>query len=426
MKVYELKTHIEELFKSKIAPLQTPGAIIDFIAKLVEILEPLEKESEFSPEMMPPVKKLIDQFWNWVVGNLPYDQWKVGLYVTPWLSFQQLLVKEGLLATDFHHPILYEALKNQFNYLAGNRLEITELMPLLIRASRMLGYRESTEDGYPFVKLYAGIAAHMPQETVKIKDIMFLLRSAFYLIYKNCTVEQLTLMPFLIYFRNFTTDEERRSELAIFDYLTQNTIDCIEFFNTYDEYIDTRSITLIEALRNVSAWIPTKRTDFLSATNRSRWIYPFIQHVRLAPENDLDVGDDLINRTLHLLELDFATRKDQSFTGALSFIAAVKKQTQVLTNEEAKLVHSAAFLFCLEKYIKHRKEDPRGDKHSFLSLSGETKCHAAEKRKSAILGRPSKFGFFETLAINQGRLKKLIDFLEESPETNSEDYVVSI
>ncbi|AWN73648.1 hypothetical protein LEAN103870_10285 [Legionella anisa] len=424
MKVYELKKHVEELLKSKIDPLKTPREIIGFISKLVEILEPLEDKSEFYPGMMPPVKNLIDQFWYWVVGNVPYEQWKEGTYVIPWLSLQRLLVKEGLLAADFHHPVLYEALKNQFNHLAGNRLKITELMPLLIRAGRMLGYMDPTENGYPFVRLHAGIAARMPQEITKIKDIMFLLRSAFYLIYKYCTVEQLTLMPFLIYFRNLTTDEERRSELAIFNYLTQNTADCIEFFNTYDEYIDTRSITLIDALQNVSAWMPTKRPDFLNATNRSRWIYPFIQQVRLAAGDDL--GNDLINSTLHLLELDFATRKDQSFTGALSFTAAVKRQAQVLTNEEAKLVHSATCLFCLEKYIKHRVEDPLGDKHSFLSLSGETKCHAAEKRMSAILGRPTRFGFFETLAINQGRLKKLIDFLEESPEKYPEDYIVSI
>lgn len=426
MKVYELRIHVEQLLKSKIDPLKAPREIVDLISKLVKVLAPFDDVDDVNSGMLSPVRELIEQFWHWAICNIPYDQWKEGTYATSWLSLQQLLVKEGLLVADFHHPILYEALKNQFNHLAENRLKITELMPLLIRASRMLGYMMPTEDGYPFVKLDAGITAHMPQEITKIKDIMFLLRAAFYLIYKYCTVEQLKLMPFLIYFRNPTTDEERRSEFAIFDYLTQNTAGCIEFFNTYDEYIDTRSITLIEALRNVSTWMPTRRSDFLSVTNRSRWLYPFIQHVRLATEDDLDVGDDLIKRTLRLLELDFATQKDQSFTGALSFTAAVKRQAQVLTNKEAKLVHSAACLFCLEKYIKHREEDPRGDKYSFLSLSGETKCHAAEKRKSVILGRPSKFGFFETLAINQGRLKKLVDFLEESPETNPEDYVVSI
>ncbi|KTD72696.1 hypothetical protein [Legionella tucsonensis] len=409
MKVYELRIHIEQLLKSKIDPLKVPKEIIDLISKLVKVLEPFDDVDDVNSGMLSPVRELIEQFWHWAICNIPYDQWKEGTYATSWLSLQQLLVKESLLVADFHHPILYEALKNQFNHLAENRLKITELMPLLIRASRMLGYMMPTEDGYPFVKLDARITAHMPQEITKIKDIMFLLRAAFYLIYKYCTVEQLKLMPFLIYFRNPTTDEERRSEFAIFDYLTQNTAGCIEFFNTYDEYIDTRSITLIEALRDVSTWMPTNRSDFLSATNRNRWIYPFIQQVRFT---QIDTGDDLINKTLHLLEADFVTRKDQSFTGALSFTAAVKRQAGILTHEETKLVHSAVYLFCLNKYIKHREEDPRGDKHSFLSLSGETKCHAAEKRKLAILGSPVKLGFFETLAINQGRLKKLVDFLE--------------
>lgn len=401
---------------------------MDFISKLVEILDSLEVESELYPGMMPPVEKLINQFWHWIACNVPHDQWKGGPYVTPWISLQQLLVKEGLLAADFHHPILYEVLKHQFNLLAGNRLQITDLMPLFIRAGRMLKYMQPNDEGYPFVKLHAEIAARRPQELAKIKDIIFLLRASFYLIYRYCTIEQLALMPSLIYFRDVTTDEERRSECAIFSYLAKNTADCIEFFNTYDDYIDTRSIALIDALRNVSAWMPTKRSDFLSATNRSRWVYPFIQQARFAQNNtgDLKAGDDLINSTLHLLEQDFSTRKDQSFSGALSFIAAVRRQKRVLTNDEAKLVHSAVSLFAFNQYIKHREEDPRGDRYSILSLSGETKCHAAEKRKSAILGQPSKFGFFETLAINQGRLKKLVDFLEESPEKYSEDYVVSI
>lgn len=427
MKVYELKRYVDELFKSKRDPLKNPREIIDFISKLVAILELLEDESECYPEMMPPVKELIEQFWHWIVCNVPHDQWREGIYVTPWLSLQQLLVKKGLLAADFHHPVLYEVLKNQFNHLAGNCLKITEIMPLLIRASRMLGYMEPAEKGYPFVKLHAGIAAQKPQELAKIKDIMFLLRASFYLLYRYCTVEQLALMPFLIYFRDVTTEEERRSECAIFNYLSQNSADCIEFFNTYDDYIDTRSIALIDALRHVSAWMPTKRSDFLSATNRSCWIYPFIQQARLAQidtGDNLNAGEGLINSTLHLLEQDFATRKDQSFTGALSFTAAVKRQMRVLTNQEAKLVHSAVCLFGFNQYIKHREEDPRGDKHSFLSLSGETKCHAAEKRKLAILGRPTRFSFFETLAIKQGRLKKLVDFLEETPETDSKDYAL--
>ncbi len=416
MKVCELKLRVDEL-KSNIVPLTSPRDIIDFASKLDEIVGPLEDERDVHPEMMPPVKELMNQFWHWVVCNLPYEQWKNGTHVASWLSLQQSLIKAGLLGADFHHPILYEVLENHFNQLAGKGLRITELMPLLIRASRMLGYANHNEADYPFVKLNAGIAAQKPQEIAKIKDIMFLLRSVFYLISRYCTLEQLTLMPFLIDFRYSTTDEERRSELAIFNWLTQNTAECLEFFNTHDQYIDTRSITLIESLQNVTDLIPTARGDFLRATNRSRWIYHFIQQARVCEGG---TEDDLIESTLHLLDQDFSTQKDQSFASVLNFTAAVNKQARMLAGWEAKVVHSAIFLFCLEKYIKQRKEDAR-DKHSFLSLSGETKRQAAEKRKSVVLGKPVRFGFFETLAINQGRLKKLIDFLEGEQTPDAED-----
>lgn len=134
--------------------------------------------------------------------------------------------------------------------------------------------------------------------------------------------------------------------------------------------------------------MPIKRSDFLSATNRSRWIYPFIQQARLAQidtGDNLNVGEGLINSTLHWLEQDFATRKDQSFTGALSFTAAVKRQMRVLTNQEAKLVHSAVCLFGFNQYIKHREEDPRGDKHSFYRSLERQNAMPLEKRSWPFL-----------------------------------------
>ncbi|PWY57026.1 hypothetical protein DGG96_01135 [Legionella qingyii] len=417
MKVCELKLRIGEL-KSNIELLKYPKEIIEFVSRRTEMVALLEDEGDVHPGIMLPVKELINQFWHWVVGNVPYDEWNNGADVRPWLFFQQSLVKANVLEADFHHSILYEELKNNFDHLAGNRLMITELMPLFIRASRMLGYKERSENDYPLLRLNAGTTSEKPQVIVKMKDVLFLLRTLYYLIYKYCTVEQLTLIPFLIHFRSHTTDEERRSELAIFNWLTQNTDECIKFFNTHNQYIDTRSIKFLEDLRKVTHLIPTLRVDFLSATDQSRWIYPFIQQVRFNPG---DTEDELIEKTFHLLELDFATRKEKSLAAGLSFASEVNRQARILTSQEASVVYLATCLFCLEEYKKNRQKDSR-DKYSLWSFSAETRCQAAEKRKLAILGKPVKFGFFESLAINQGQLKKVVDFLDDNQALDSEEY----
>ncbi|WP_454780519.1 hypothetical protein [Legionella sp. WA2022007384] len=417
MKVSELKIRIGEL-KSNIELLGAPKDIVELLSRKTEMIALLEDEKDVDSNEMFPVKELIKQFWLWVINNVPYDQWQTGTLVTHWLLFQKSLVKANLLEADIHHPILYEELCNHFNHLAGNRLMITELMQVIISASRLLGYKEVNEQDYPLLRLEVGTISEKPQVIAKIKDEMFLLRTLLYLIYRYCTVEQCSLIPTLIYFRSHTTDEERRSELAIFNWLTQNTIECIKFFNEHDEFIDTRSIKLIDALQKVAHLIPPSRVDFLCATNQSRWLYPFVQQRRLEQS---EAEENLIEKTFDLLELDFATRKDKSLAASLSFASVVNRQARILTSQEAKIVRSATRLFCLEEYKKNREEDSR-DKYSVWSLSGDTKCQAAEKRKLAILGKPVRLGFFENLAINQGRLKKVDNFLDEEQTLDLEDY----
>lgn len=86
----------------------------------------------------------------------------------------------------------------------------------------------------------------------------------------------------------------------------------------------------------------------------------------------------MLNDAVNWLDTDFATEKDKSYHAALEFAHTVKKQANILTQREMKIVHSALYVFCLDKYIKHRKADPRPRCTPF-SLSGETKCQAAEK-----------------------------------------------
>ncbi|KTD60304.1 hypothetical protein Lsan_2082 [Legionella santicrucis] len=410
MKVGEFKKLIDEL-EEKILLEKSANEVIRLVALIKEIAEIYDEENDVPSEMMVSVQKIIHEFWSWSAHYLSYEQWRNDVLVIPWLAFQKQLVKAGLLERDFHHPLLFQELKNRYDSVSDNELKSTELLSLLTSASRMSGYARPDEldNNYPLLRLNESFSAKRSQETQKLKDIVFLLQSSFYLLYKYCTVAQLRMAPYLIYFRQHTTDEERRSELAIFKTLTEKTAECIKFFHDQEDYVDTRSLKMVDALSNVAHLIPNRRGDFLQITHERRWIYPFIQKSRIDSMTNDDV---LLDETLRLLELDFDTQKDKSYTAALDFTAVAQKQMRTLTSREAKLVHTAITLFSLEKYIKQRQEDTRS-KYSFLSLSGRTKCQAAEKWKNSIRGMPVHIGFFEKMALNQGRLKHLIESLEE-------------
>ncbi|MCW8398371.1 hypothetical protein OQJ26_06155 [Legionella sp. PATHC038] len=432
MKVGEFKKQVIEL-GSNIDPLKTPAEVLALISKLSELFEPLNDQFDLDSDMMIPVKELTNQFWNLVIRNIPCEQsaqWNTAAYVMPWLTLQQSLVKVGLMNADFHHPVLYEELKNHFNRLSvtNDSLKITELMPLFIRASRMLGYAEVSQlEHYPFLKLNEKITANRRQEIEKLEDIMFLLRSVFYLMYRHCTSKQLALIPSLIYFRYHTTDEERRSELAIFNWLTQHTLECTQFFSSHDDYINMRSIKEIDALHNAAHLLPKERKNFLNATNENRWIYPFIHQSRGGPAF-LEEKDASVKETLRLLNQDFNCQKDKSFTGIWRFAFLVKMQARILSPNEAKIVHAATYAFCMEKYIEQFNfSDDSKNSFSVHSEWESLKCQAAEKRKlAAINGKSVKLGFFETLAVSQGRLKKLINFLEENQTPDSEEFSSSL
>lgn len=405
MNVCELKKLANEL-KSTIDLEKAAEEERNCVSRLMELLDPLDDKNEFEPEKSVLIQEIINDCWDWIVHHLPCTTWQNDPRVLPWLKFQRELSLKGLLDTDSHHPILYQVLENDYNAVAGNVLNIVALMPLFIRASRMTGYAEISKlDNYPLLRLNAAIEARRPQETDKFKDIIFLLRTAFYLIHHQCTVKQLALMPHLIYFRYPTTDEERRSELAIFNCLTTKIVPCLEFFRKSEDYIDTRAMNTIKELHNVAPLIPSGRQEFIRATSVNCWIYNFIQKSRLTTM----IGEsELLKETHRLLKVDFATQKSKSFEDALNFAHTVKSQLRTLTNEEAPLVSSAIRLFSLKKYIKQREDDP-SEKHFFLSFSRKTKCDAAEKIRSNLLGRQVQLGFFEALAVKQGRLKQMLD-----------------
>lgn len=405
MQAGALKKFVVEL-KSRIESEKHSNAEISFVARLTTILDALDDEEELTSTLIAPINELIDEFWDWALHNLPDAQWQESTEIAPWLDLQKLLVNERLLTANSHHPVVYLELKNRYNQVDNNALEINKLLPLLIRCSRMLGYARPQElDDYPLGKLSRLIQAKKPQEKEKLDDILFYLRTTFYLIHRYCTAEQLALLPFLIHFRTATTDEERRSELAIFNCLNENIIECIQFFLAHKYSINMRSLQKHEELKSVNTLIPSRLQDFIAATNEYQGIYFFIQQI--ITKQTAEELDELVR----LLETDFTKHPDQSYTGAQQFAHTIKRHLPTLTEREAILLHNASYLFCLEHYKIDRKEDPLF-RHSALSLSTETKQSAVEKKQLSIRGIPVAYSFFEKLALKQGRLKSLVESFE--------------
>lgn len=101
---------------------------------------------------------------------------------------------------------------------------------------------------------------------------------------------------------------------------------------------------------------------------------------------------------------DFIALNKHSYLDALSLASTIKRLDVKLPQKRA-FINTLLYIFCLEVYENERKEDPRPD--SFFAFSGKTKCNAALKKIEYLTGENEHFGFFESLALKQGRLGQL-------------------
>ncbi|MFO2936302.1 hypothetical protein SCR11_00385 [Legionella pneumophila serogroup 1] len=155
MKISELKKMVAELNKEILLNVSR-AEIIRLASNLSGIIEHFDEKEDVGPELMRQVEAIICEFWKLVSLSLPYDEWQNSIQVTPWLTIQRSLSKAGLLPTDFHHPILYQQLKEHYEKLGHSPLGIDQLLPLLIRSSRMTGYANKDPqslDTYPYAQL---------------------------------------------------------------------------------------------------------------------------------------------------------------------------------------------------------------------------------------------------------------------------------
>lgn len=385
--------------------------VFSLVTQLGALLQDLSNESPVYSELMVEVRLILDQYWTWVVENVTHEKWQEGKEVSPWLLLQKQLSYAGLLENDYHHPILFRVLARQYLSLGQSQLDLDKLLFMLTRSGRLISYIERGGlPGYPMVQLKTSIAKierlHLGHEIEKLKTKTTILITLFYLLHRCCTVEQLALIPQLIYYRVHTTNEERNSELAIFTSLCSDIPVWQAFFAQNNYYVDTRAFKEEACLKELTTLIPTARMTLLHAIDNTRWIYSFIYQSR-----ELKLLDDnqLLIHTIGLFRKEFATLQDDSYSAALDFAAEARRQINCLTETETNLVQDALYTFCLHVYEEERRNEKRATP---FTLSGKTKCNAAEKKRQDLAGFPIKYGFFEIIALKQGRLGALVNMFE--------------
>ncbi|CEG59414.1 protein of unknown function [coiled-coil domain] [Legionella micdadei] len=446
MKNSELKAMAAELGRHVKATTDFPD-VLKLTEDLESLFRDLNDEDEIDAELRIPITAVLNQFWDWVIHNLPYEQWQGCSEIDPWLGFQRQLakipdkkaikeaeliensisaddmllgdlqlrlekfkerspeqkrelgsdkkvtvprldtaelaleqlatesekidvlqqeilrvqklqkeklvkfgelIKTRLLTADYHHPILYQALKEEYESLGADVLSLDRLMPLLIVCGRKIGYAKKDEFDYPISHLPE---KPLPQQIFNFREIVILLSSIFYLIFHHCTVDQLKILPFLIYFRLNTTDEERCSEQAILSFLSTRIVESQAFFKKQEDHFDAKAMRDLECVQAVQDLLPKSRGALLRAINEKRWLYAFIhQH-----QNSPTLPEDSLGATVELLEADFFTRSDQSYPSALNFAEEVNAQCFHITEQEKQIVGSAIHLFCLDRYIRQSK-----------------------------------------------------------------------
>ena len=325
------------------------------------------------------------------------------------------LTFSNLLAANYHHDILYQALTKRYAKAGTGKLELNLLMTLFVNCARAMSYasKQEIEEGtYPLLRLQSKISrlrSDRDFEVSRIADQFALLTTSFYLIHSHCTPEQLALLPFLIHFRLPTTKEEQASEDLIVKFLINQAWDFKLFFDAqHQRFLNSNSFSNIPSLIAVKKLIPTVGNNFIKVLHKMEWIFLVKQiNFQKAPKSH-----PLVETLCQIFERDFSKQNDHSYDALLSYQSKIRLQDFGLNAEEKKLLRSGLHLFCLGQYEKLR----RGEQSKLYSgwiFSEGTKCGAAAKKQKWVRAEQVVLGFWEKRAGKQGRLGHLNAIFEE-------------
>ncbi len=356
------------------------------------------------------LKLIITQFWQqaslWPVNK----DWATNPTVSAWLKLQENLQETKWDIQEAHHGYFYHCWEFQYNQSGDGKMAVHQLMPVLIRCCRMLGYAEKTEvSHYPFSRLTSKIELidSLRKEFLidGVKGIVTSLSVLFYLLYHYCSPEQLAILPWLIKYRVNTTDEERRSETAVVTTLSNDPQQALDFFRAREMYIEGREIIANPTLKSLTNLIPNSRKKLSEGINDKPWYYRIIKTI---------YTEELVNLVaplVEILEQDFAQQKDQSYPAALSFTEKVIQQFINLSPLVKEKLVSALHYFCLEHYRTLCTSNVA--KSPLLWFSPTTKSNAATKLQQREKGIHTRLGLIEWAATREGRLNHLITLFDD-------------
>ncbi|MFT4059755.1 MAG: hypothetical protein QM652_09420 [Legionella sp.] len=405
MKIREFKKLVLKLRKNPSLVEEYSETVLSFTTQLSE---KLAEDYKLNSELMQPLVKILDKFWDRIIYQHRYDEWQNIPLIHLWLNFQHSLQAAELLARDYHP--LFTKLHDKANPPDHNLLEVNLLLKLLKSCCRSIGYTiPEASEHYPWQRLEEKIKGSISHEQEKAEDNISLLRIIFHLLYHRYTAEQLELIPYLIFYYPATTDEERKSEIAIFNWLYKNAPNCLEFFSKYDERVNGRIYNKYkEVLQPIWALIPTNRLTLIKETAKTHWLYLFIHKVRTQP---LQNENDLFYEIKILLTANFSIQKDKSYTAALNFANAIKAHAKKLSVHETKILDVAIYSFLLGIYLTI-------DKNNFFSFWTNTKKAAAEKKQSEAMGKKFNYSLLESIALSEGRLNQIVQNYEPIDSTS--------
>ncbi|PJE18424.1 hypothetical protein [Legionella sp.] len=92
MKIGELKRILTEL-RGRVASNTTSPELLALFKKLESLVSELNDNDKVTVQLRAPLVFILDEFWAWVVKNLPHEKWQAGIEVDPWIELQRRLSK---------------------------------------------------------------------------------------------------------------------------------------------------------------------------------------------------------------------------------------------------------------------------------------------------------------------------------------------
>lgn len=412
MKITELRRQWLTLFKND------KGHTLRLYNELLILLNP-RAEDEVAC-IIEELRPILNGFWEWVFTNLSHDEWIHSETVKPWIEFQDVLVKENLLKTNYHYPILYQVLADEYHF-AQTELTIPLLLSLLKDFVTHLGYIEPEQ----IAKYYPLHNLEKTKDESKHTNIT-LLTTLFWLIHSLLTEEQKKLIPFLIYFctttttsinkappanKPYFTDEERDAAIAIYRFLLNKGTMSELFFE------DPAILACLKQSESTTSYDSLNEGLKLLGRTHIHQVFELIKLFINPQPNDVE---KLANRLIEFWGPRFISPNELlAFTKKLKHFFTTLNITK--SKEQEILFNNALTFLRVQAYIANRQIDKRVKFSSYAPFNKGLKIDTA-KEYLEQLKEGKALSYIAQLALDQGDLKSIIeDSIEEFEDLSSEE-----